>query len=315
MRAICLMGPTASGKTACAIALAKRLPVEIINVDSAQVYRGMDIGTAKPSPEVLQATPHRLIDIRDPWEAYSAGAFCADASNAIQEIVRGGRIPLLVGGTMLYFQALQRGIARLPAADPILRAELDQRAARDGWPVLHAELQVLDPIAAARLKPTDAQRIQRALEVYMLTGMTITDLHKATTPALEVDYLNVAIMPADRQLLHRRIEDRLALMLEAGFVAEVRALSKLPNMSAAVPAMRAVGYRQMWSHVARELSLLEAAREAAAATRQLAKRQMTWLRSWPALTTFDSLDENLDGRIDNLINAWLADGASADISS
>ena len=162
MRAICLMGPTASGKTACAIALAKRLPVEIINVDSAQVYRGMDIGTAKPSPEVLQATPHRLIDIRDPWEAYSAGAFCADASNAIQEIVRGGRIPLLVGGTMLYFQALQRGIARLPAADPILRAELDQRAARDGWPVLHAELQVLDPIAAARLKPTDAQRIQRA---------------------------------------------------------------------------------------------------------------------------------------------------------
>jgi len=275
----------------------------------------MDIGTAKPSSEVLQATPHRLIDIRDPWEAYSAGAFCTDANNAIQEIVRGGRIPLLVGGTMLYFQALQRGIARLPAADPALRAELDQRAARDGWPVLHAELQVLDPVAAARLKPTDAQRIQRALEVYMLTGMTITDLHKATTPVLEVDYLNVAIMPADRQLLHRRIEDRLALMLEAGFVAEVRALSELPNMSAAVPAMRAVGYRQMWSHVAGELSLLEAAREAAAATRQLAKRQMTWLRSWPALTTFDSLDENLDGRIDNLINAWLVDGASADISS
>ena len=314
MRAICLMGPTASGKTACAIALAKRLPVDIINVDSAQVYRGMDIGTAKPSPEVLKDTPHRLIDIRDPWEAYSAGAFCADASSAIQEIVRGGRIPLLVGGTMLYFQALQRGIARLPAADPALRAELDQRAAREGWPVLHAELQALDPVAAARLKPTDAQRIQRALEVCLLTGMTITDLHRATTPALDVDYLNMAIMPADRQLLHRQIEDRLALMLEKGFVTEVRALSQLPNMSASVPAMRAVGYRQIWSHIAGELSLLEAASQAAAATRQLAKRQMTWLRSWPALTAFDSLDEDLDGQIDNLINAWLADGASADIS-
>ena len=315
MHAICLMGPTASGKTARAIALAKRLPVEIINVDSAQVYRRMDIGTAKPSPEVLKETPHRLIDIRDPWEAYSAGAFCADAGNAIQEIARSGRIPLLVGGTMLYFQALQRGIARLPAANPALRAELDQRAARVGWPVLHAELQALDPVAAARLKPTDAQRIQRALEVCLLTGMTITELHRSTSPALKVDYLNVAIMPADRQLLHRRIEDRLAHMLEEGFVAEVRALSQLPNMSANVPAMKAVGYRQMWSHVAGETSLVEAARQAAAATRQLAKRQMTWLRSWPALTTFDSLDENLDGQIDNLINAWLADGASADISS
>lgn len=315
MRAICLMGPTASGKTACALALAKRLPVEIINVDSAQVYRGMDIGTAKPSPDVLQEIPHRLIDIRDPWEAYSAGAFCADASNAIQEISRSGRIPLLVGGTMLYFQALQRGIARLPAADPALRAELDQRAARAGWPALHAELQALDPVAAARLKPMDAQRIQRALEVCLLTGMTMTELHKATTPPLKVAYLNVAIMPADRQLLHRQIEDRLTLMLRQGFVAEVRTLSQLPNMSATVPAMRAVGYRQMWSHVAGELSLVEAVSQAAAATRQLAKRQMTWLRSWPALTAFDSLDEDLDSQIDNLINAWLADGASADISS
>jgi tRNA dimethylallyltransferase len=295
--------------------LAKRLPVEIINVDSAQVYRGMDIGTAKPSPEVLKETPHRLIDIRDPWEAYSAGAFCADASNAIQEISRNGRIPLLVGGTMLYFQALQRGIAQLPAADPALRAELDQRAARAGWPALRAELQALDPVAAARLKPTDAQRIQRALEVCLLTGMTMTELHKATTPPLKVDYLNVAIMPADRQLLHRQIEDRLTLMLRQGFVAEVRALSQLPNMSATVPAMRAVGYRQMWSHVVGELSLVEAVSQAAAATRQLAKRQMTWLRSWPALTAFDRLDEDLDSQIDNLISAWLADGASADISS
>lgn len=315
MRAICLMGPTASGKTARAIALARRLPFEIINVDSAQVYRGMDIGTAKPSPAVLKDTPHRLIDIRDPWETYSAGAFCADASNAIREIISGGRIPLLVGGTMLYFQALQRGIAQLPAADPALRAELDERAARKGWPALHAELQALDPAAAARLKPTDAQRIQRALEVCLLTGMTITELHRATTPPLEVDYLNIAIMPANRQILHRRIEDRLTLMLEAGFVAEVRALSQLTNMSAAVPAMRAVGYRQMWAHVAGELSLAEAARQAAAATRQLAKRQITWLRSWPELVTFDSLDENLEDQFDNLINAWLAEGASADISS
>jgi tRNA dimethylallyltransferase len=291
------------------------LPFEIINVDSAQVYRGMDIGTAKPSPAVLKDTPHRLIDIRDPWETYSAGAFCADASNAIREIISGGRIPLLVGGTMLYFQALQRGIAQLPAADPALRAELDERAARKGWPALHAELQALDPVAAARLKPTDAQRIQRALEVCLLTGMTITELHRATTPPLKVDYLNIAIMPANRQILHRRIEDRLTLMLEAGFVAEVRALSQLANMSATVPAMRAVGYRQMWAHVAGELSLAEAARQAAAATRQLAKRQITWLRSWPELVTFDSLDENLEDQFDNLINAWLAEGASADISS
>jgi len=309
------MGPTASGKTARAIALARRLPFEIINVDSAQVYRGMDIGTAKPSPAVLKDTPHRLIDIRDPWETYSAGAFCADASNAIREIISGGRIPLLVGGTMLYFQALQRGIAQLPAADPALRAELDERAARQGWPALHAELQALDPVAAARLKPTDAQRIQRALEVCLLTGMTISELHRATTPPLKVDYLNIAIMPANRQILHRRIEDRLTLMLEAGFVAEVRALSQLANMSATVPAMRAVGYRQMWAHVAGELSLAEAARQAAAATRQLAKRQITWLRSWPELVTFDSLDENLEDQFDNLINAWLAEGASADISS
>jgi len=309
------MGPTASGKTARAIALARRLPFEIINVDSAQVYRGMDIGTAKPSPAVLKDTPHRLIDIRDPWETYSAGAFCADASNAIREIISGGRIPLLVGGTMLYFQALQRGIAQLPAADPALRAELDERAARQGWPALHAELQALDPVAAARLKPTDAQRIQRALEVCLLTGMTITELHRATTPPLKVDYLNIAIMPANRQILHRRIEDRLTLMLEADFVAEVRALSQLANMSATVPAMRAVGYRQMWAHVAGELSLAEAARQAAAATRQLAKRQITWLRSWPELVTFDSLDENLEDQFDNLINAWLAEGASADISS
>jgi tRNA dimethylallyltransferase len=315
MRAICLMGPTASGKTATAIALARRLPFEIINVDSAQVYRGMDIGTAKPSPAVLKDTPHRLIDIRAPWEAYSAGAFCADASNAIQEIVSGGRIPLLVGGTMLYFQALQRGIAQLPAADPALRAELDERAAREGWPALHAELQVLDPVAAARLKPTDAQRIQRALEVCLLTGMPITELHRATMPPLRVDYLNIAVMPANRQILHRRIEDRLTLMLEAGFVAEVRALSQLANMSATVPAMRAVGYRQMWAHIAGELSLAEATRQAAAATRQLAKRQMTWLRSWPELVAFDSLDENREDQIDNLINAWLAEGASADISS
>ena len=213
------------------------------------------------------------------------------------------------------FRLCRRGIARLPAADPALRAELDRACGAEGWPALHAELQALDPVAAARLKPTDARRIQRALEVCLLTGMTITDLHRATTPALDVDYLNMAIMPADRQLLHRQIEDRLALMLEKGFVTEVRALSQLPNMSASVPAMRAVGYRQIWSHIAGELSLLEAASQAAAATRQLAKRQMTWLRSWPALTTFDSLDENLDGQIDNLINAWLADGASSDISS
>ncbi len=314
MRAVCLLGPTASGKTAHAIALTQRWPFEIINVDSAQVYRGMDIGTAKPLPAVLQATPHHLIDIRDPWEAYSAGAFCKDAISAMQDITQAGRIPLLVGGTMLYFQALQRGMAQLPAADTDLRAELDQRAAREGWPALHAELYALDPMAAARLKPTDAQRIQRALEVCLLTGLPMTDLHKATKPPIAAQYLNIAIVPHDRRVLHQRIDERLGQMLQHGFVAEVRALGQLPKMSAAVSAMRAVGYRQIWAHVFGETGLSDAAGQAAAATRQLAKRQLTWLRSWPELTVFDSLSEDVEGQIDELVTAWLADGASVDIS-
>jgi tRNA dimethylallyltransferase len=314
MRAVCLMGPTASGKTAHAIALAKRLPVEIINVDSAQVYRGMDIGTAKPSREVLREIPHHLIDIRDPWETYSAGIFCADAISAMQSITQAGRIPLLVGGTMLYFQALQRGMAHLPVADTDLRTQLDQRAAREGWPALHAELQVLDPLTAARLKPTDAQRIQRALEVCYLTGRPMTDLHKSTKPPIAAEYLNIAIMPGDRRVLHQDIDDRLAQMLGNGFVAEVRVLGQLPNMSAAVPAMRAVGYRQIWAHVFGEKSLSEAAGQAAAATRQLAKRQLTWLRSWPQLTVFDGLVKDNEGQIAELVTTWIEKGASVDIN-
>jgi len=314
IRAVCLMGPTASGKTAVAIALAKALPLEIVSVDSAQVYRGMDIGTAKPSPAILAETPHRLIDIRDPWEPYSAGAFCEDAASAMREIAAAGRIPLLVGGTMLYFQALQRGMARLPPADPDLRRDLDMRAARDGWPALHAELQALDPETAARLKPGDSQRIQRALEVCLLTGLSMTELHKATQPPIAAEYLNIGIVPQDRQALRARIDDRLAQMLKQGFVEEVRALRQLPQMSASVPSMRAVGYRQIWAHAAGEAGLAEAAQKAAAATRQLAKRQMTWLRSWPELAVFDGLGGTAEVPMHKLITAWLAGGASAHIS-
>ncbi len=298
------MGPTAAGKTAAALALADRHAIEIISVDSALVYRGMDIGTAKPSPEERAVVPHHLIDILDPHEVYSAGAFCRDAADLIRAIASRDRLPVLVGGTMLYFQALQQGLATLPEADAALRAELDERAARNGWPALHGELATLDPDTAARIRPTDAQRIQRALEVCLTAGEPMSALLAATAPLLQADYLNIALLPADRAALHRRIEARLHAMLAAGFVDEVRRLAALPGVTPDSPALRAVGYRQFLPYLNDECSEAAALENALVATRRLAKRQMTWLRSWPVLQTVDCLAADSALQVAGLVDNW-----------
>jgi len=294
---VCVVGPTAAGKTDVAISLAQRFPCEIVSVDSAMVYRHMDIGTAKPTADILAIAPHHLIDIRDPWEAYSAGQFCADARELIEDIQRRGRIPLLAGGTFLYFHALQHGLAPLPAADAALREELDKRAEREGWPALHAELVALDPLAAERIRPTDRQRLQRALEVITLTGETLSTLQQVEADVPDYEFLRVALVPSDRAGLHARIEVRFAAMIAAGFIAEVEALRTLPEMNAACPAMRAVGYRQIWSYLAGDISRDEAARTAVVATRRLAKRQLTWLRSAPGALEFDCLLTSVAERV------------------
>ena len=303
--AICLMGPTAAGKTELAIELSKEFPLELISVDSVQVYRGMDIGAAKPSRAILEAYPHRLIDIRDPWETYSAGQFCRDVVIAMNEIVAAGRIPLLTGGTMLYFQALQRGLAELPEADPDLRAQLDERAASEGWPALHAELRTLDPVTAERLKPNDAQRIQRALEVCLSSDEPMSELVAATEPPVAASYLNIGLLPSDRLVLHERIARRLEQMLTEGMVDEVRGLLDLPGMSLEIPAMRAVGYRQVGLYLAGELSLDDAQAKAVVATRRLAKRQLTWLRSWPDLHVLDCLSTDRLVILRQIMHSWL----------
>ena len=276
------MGPTASGKTALAVALRELLPVEIISVDSAQVYRGMDIGTAKPDAETLARAPHRLIDIRDPAESYSAAAFVADAGREMTAIQHAGRIPLLVGGTMLYFQALTEGLAELPPADPVLRAELDAQAARDGWPHLHAELARVDAETAARLHPNHSRRIQRALEIHRATGQPPSQLlpHRARPVAADYEFAIAALIPDDRGLLHQRIETRFAAMVAAGLVDEVRALRARGDLHLGLPALRAAGYPQVWAHLAGDCDAQTMVASACAATRQLAKRQLTWLRNW-----------------------------------
>lgn len=283
--AVCLMGPTATGKTDIALALAERLPVDLVSVDSAMVYRGMDIGTGKPPAPVLARHPHHLIDIRDPWEQYSAGEFAADATAAIREIHAKGRIPLLVGGTMLYFRSLIDGLSPLPTADPGLRAGLEARAAEEGWPALHRELAALDPVAAERIGPTDRQRIQRALEVCLLAREPISAIHARSSRgaaagdgAATTTWLKIGILPADRAVLAERIARRLAVMLELGFAREVERLLALPAMHPEQPALRAVGYRQLAGFVLGRCSRAEAEASALAATRQLAKRQITWLR-------------------------------------
>lgn len=277
--AVVLTGPTGAGKSGWALRLAEELPVEIVSVDSALVYRGMDIGTAKPQARVRARIPHHLIDIRDPAEAYSAGEFVADCTRLIAEIRSRDRLPLLVGGTMLYLRALVRGIAELPRGSAALRRAIDARAAREGWPSLHAELARLDPQAAARIHPNDPQRIQRALEVCSVAGVPLSQLQRATRSPLQAPLLRWALAPRDRGVLHEHIERRLARMMEEGFLEEVERLRSRPDLTARHPALRAVGYRQLWAHLEGAYDLGEARARALAATRQLAKRQMTWLRS------------------------------------
>ena len=275
-----LTGPTGAGKTEWAIRLAERAPVEIVSVDSALVYRGMDVGTAKPTREVRARLPHHLIDTCDPAESYSAGRFVADALECIRSIHARRRVPLLVGGTMLYLRALLDGLAALPPASADLRRELDERAAATGWPALHAELARLDPAAAARIAPNDSQRIQRALEVCYSTGQPISELQRATvSPLASLDVRYWRLNPPDRTMLHQRLAERLALMMANGFLDEVRHLRDRGDLTPAHSSMRAVGYRQLWEHLDGRWDLPEAERRALAATRQLAKRQLTWMRA------------------------------------
>jgi len=301
------MGPTASGKTALALELAERLPVDIISVDSAQVFRDMDIGTAKPDAATQARYPHRLIDLISPEERYSAAQFRADALREMAAIAGCGRVPLLVGGTMLYFKALSEGLADLPQADPALRAEIDQDAARRGWPALHLDLARLDPETAARLQPNDAQRIQRALEVQRLTGQPMSALFTVQRAApLPYRVLALALVPGERAVLHRRIVERFAAMLDAGLVAEVECLRQRYRLSADLPSMRSVGYRQVWEMLEGRLASAELQERGVFATRQFAKRQLTWLRKMPA-ETLDPLLGESSARAIEMVRRFLGD--------
>ena len=289
-----LTGPTGAGKTTWALRAAEELPLEIVSVDSTLVYRGMDIGTAKPAWQVRARVPHHLIDICDPTESYSAGRFVADAQRAIDEIHARRRVPLLVGGTMLYLRSLLHGLAQLPGAEPQLRAELDARAVAAGWPALHAELTQLDPQAAARIAPNDRQRIQRALEVCYRAGRPITELQRATVSPIAGWPLRYwAFAPRRRSVLHERIAERFNAMMTEGFLDEVRGLRGRGDLTARHPAMRAVGYRQLWAHLEGDYGLPQALERAVAATRQLAKRQLTWMRSEPLGEWLDPQEQAL----------------------
>ena len=308
--ALLLMGPTASGKTQLAIDLVERGPFEIISVDSGMVYRGMDIGTAKPDAATLARAPHRLIDIRDPAQAYSAAEFRHDALAAMAAISAAGRIPLLVGGTMLYFRVLLEGLAPMPEADPELRARLEAEAATLGWPALHARLAEVDPVTAARLAPNDAQRLQRALEVFELTGKPLSQWHAEQPPAESPPYrfLQLALAPPERAVLHGRIERRFDEMLEAGLVAEVARLKARPDLHAGLPAMKAVGYAQVWDYLEGACDAAEMRLRGIYATRQLAKRQHTWLRRFQEAAWYDGAQAGLAGM---LLKKWQADSTLA----
>ena len=301
--AIALMGPTASGKTGVAVELVQRLPLEIISVDSALVYRGMDIGTAKPDAETLRMAPHRLIDIRDPSEVYSVAEFRDDALRGMEAIRARGNTPLLVGGTMLYFRALQQGLSDLPGADSGVRAQLEAEAREKGWQAMHTRLRRVDPQSAARIHPNDPQRIQRALEVYELSGLPLSELCAAgrqAPPAYR--FLKIILAPEQRKVLHERIRQRFELMLAQGFLDEVQRLRARRDLNPGLPSMRAVGYRQAWEYLGGELSEEEWVERAVIATRQYAKRQLTWLRSESECHWIDPLRENAVARIRFLIN-------------
>ncbi|WP_292038311.1 tRNA (adenosine(37)-N6)-dimethylallyltransferase MiaA [Massilia sp. UBA6681] len=300
--AVAIMGPTASGKTAAALAIARTRPVEIISVDSALVYRGMDIGTAKPSPEELAAVPHHLIDIIDPLEAYSVMQFREDAIRLVGEISARGALPLLVGGTMMYFKGLTDSLDELPTADPALRAQLDAEAASIGWPGMHARLRTLDPVTAERLKPNDAQRINRALEIIALTGKPMSELlGKREKPELPFELISFALEPSDRAVLHQRIAQRFDAMLgerdDEGLVAEVARLRARGDLTPALPSIRCVGYRQTWDYLEGKIDRAELRELGIIATRQLAKRQITWLRAMPERIVIDCLGTDPTGEL------------------
>jgi tRNA dimethylallyltransferase len=296
------MGPTASGKTGVALELARHFPLEIVSVDSALVYRHMDIGTAKPDLATRLKVPHHLIDIIDPTENYSAAQFCDDALQAMHGIAERNHVPLLTGGTMLYFKALQEGLSDLPAADADIRRVIDAMAMETGWPAIHRELERIDPVTAERLDPNDAQRIQRAMEVFYLTGKPMTELIAAGRSAsLPYRLIRIALIPGERAALHQRIAARFEVMLELGLINEVQALREDYDLHPSLPSMRCVGYRQVWQFLDGEFGLAALRDKAVAATRQLAKRQLTWLRAMPGAKAFDCLDPKLPEQI----GAWL----------
>ena len=295
---ICIAGPTASGKSASVLAIAQRWPIEIINVDSATIYKGMDIGTAKPSRQEQAQTPQHLLDIRDPAQTYSAAEFTRDAASLISAIQARGRIPLLAGGTMMYYKALREGLNELPAAREDIRQELEDFARQHGWPALHAELASVDPVTAARLAPNDSQRVQRAMEIYRISGKPMSVLlEQPAEKAGAFLYQTISLEPANRLDLHERIATRFDQMLEKGFVEEVRQLKLRPDLHADLPSIRCVGYRQLWAHLNGDYDLPEAREKAIAATRQLAKRQITWLRAQPDRTQIDCMANNVTEQV------------------
>lgn len=289
----CLMGPTASGKTDLAALLAQRFPFEVISVDSAMIYREMDIGTAKPNADELAQTPHHLIDIVDPIDAYSAAQFCADASRLSKDILAKGKLPLLVGGTMMYFNALQKGLSTLPEADEQIREKIEKEAQEKGWAALHQRLQGIDPKTAARIHPNDTQRISRALEVYALTGKPLSECLEQRPESEGFDFVNLVLFPQDRAWLHQRIAQRFEQMLAQGLIEEVEGLLKKWSLSPEMPALRSVGYRQVYDYLQGDRDLQSLKDKGIAATRQLAKRQLTWLRQWPEAIYFDPKDPDL----------------------
>lgn len=294
------MGPTASGKTDLAIQLCRELNTEVISVDSALVYKGMDIGTAKPNANELALAPHRLIDIIDPADSYSAADFRSDALSHINQLHSQGKIPLLVGGTMMYFKALIDGLSPLPNADQAIRAQLEREATEYGWPALHKVLKEVDPVAAAKINENDSQRINRALEVYRLTGKPMSELQNTKAKSLPFDILQFAIAPTERLALHQRIEKRFKIMLDMGFENEVLALYKRHDLHADLPSIRCVGYRQMWEYLDGQCDFDEMVFKGIAATRQLAKRQLTWLRGWQNISWLESGEENLQRVLSSL---------------
>jgi len=304
--AVCLMGPTASGKTGLAVEMCQHFPMEIISVDSALVYRGMDIGTAKPDKETLELAPHRLIDIRDPAESYSAAEFREDALREMDQITAAGRVPLLVGGTMLYFRALEHGLSELPAADAGVRRQLEQQAAEIGWSAMHEILRQKDAQAAERIHPNDPQRIQRALEVISISGQRMSDL-QAKTSGDKLDYrlLKIIISPEPRRVLHHRIEKRFDLMIEAGFVDEMKRLFERSDLDSAMPSMRAVGYRQGWEWLQGKITFEQMREKSIFATRQLAKRQLTWLRQESASVWYDLQTDAAKREVFKLLGGFL----------